>query len=206
MLPYEGKNMFAKFPIHLSCLQKQMLNSGYSESSTCVSGVLILHSFLEKLLSLGMNWIKPYHELGVIGMTLQKVSSVIRVHDTASCLNAVWLADDRLGQSTLLFEAVQPATVAKASVLCRAAHCSWWSCYWMCGILTSPNLDSDHHDNGCLIPKYKRFLSVFSGVFILCLFIVDWERVQKLPLAAAGDKPRRISGNRLFLMGVRRNE
>lgn len=55
-----------------------MLNSGYSsESSTCVSGVLILHSFLEKLLPLGMNWIKPHREHGVIGMTLQKVSSVI---------------------------------------------------------------------------------------------------------------------------------
>lgn len=60
------------------------------------------------------------------------------------------------------------------------------------GSVTSLNRDCDHHDNRCLIPKYKRFLNEFSGVFILCLPTVNWERVQKLSLAAAGDKPRRI--------------
>lgn len=102
-----------------------MLNSSDSESSTCISGILILHSFLEKLLPLGMNWIKPHRKHGVIGMTLQRVSSVIYVHDTAFCLDAVWLADDRPGQSTLLSGVVQPVIVAKASMLCRAVHCSW---------------------------------------------------------------------------------
>lgn len=95
-----------------------MLNSSDSESSTCIS-------FLEKLLPLGMNWIKPHRKHGVTGMTLQRVSSVIYVHDTAFCLDAVWLADDRPGQSTLLSGVVQPVIVAKASMLCRAVHCSW---------------------------------------------------------------------------------
>lgn len=157
-----------------------MLNSSDSESRTCISGVLILHSFLEKLLPLGMNWIKPHRKHGVIGMTLQRVSSVIYVHDTASCLDAVWLADDRPGQSTLLSGVVQPVIVAKASMLCRAVHCSWQVLRLDMWDLCLLSTDCDHHDNRCLILKYKRFLNEFSGVFILCLPIVNWERVQKL--------------------------
>lgn len=75
--------------------------------------------------------------------------------------------------------------------LCRAL-CSWVcaTCHhtkslcavWSCPLLLAMLLDKaqELYDNWCLIPKYKKLLSIQpSSVFILCLSLGNWEGMHR---------------------------